>query len=106
MKRASIYLEGMVLELYSSWTGKVRVVINGECVSERRGIFRGEHRFRSGGKNFRLHMSPLPCCGAFDLYCDEIPLVEAGHSGCLPVVGIFLICMVLLHLLWRWLGGL
>lgn len=106
MKRASIYLEGVVLEIYSDWTGRERVFVNGKCISEHRGIFKGAHRFCHEGKNFRLHMNPFPCCGTFTLYCDEMPVVESGRSGCFPAVVIFILSMVLLHLLWDWLEGL
>ncbi|MBK9222320.1 MAG: hypothetical protein IPO78_15495 [Saprospiraceae bacterium] len=103
MKIVSIYLDNLIIEVHNSILGKEIIKVNGNIVSSKYSIFGAKHRFEHENNvytiTFFLGLSGMQ----FDLYKNELPIIEASKQGCVQIISVLLVITFCLYLIDRFL---
>lgn len=106
MLYTSILLEDQKIEWFGNMLGLETIKVNGKTVSSQFSLFGGKHVFIIGQDAYELSIRTTLFGVVFDLFKNDIPIIESAKGGCAVFMGmIILTALLLLDYLWSPMVG-
>jgi hypothetical protein len=99
MKYMSIYIDDIIIEVHNSWYCKEIIKVKGSVVSSKYSLFGAKHKFEINNNTYSIEFFMGLAGIQFDLFRNDLPIVESAKNGCMIILGISVMVAAILLLI-------